>query len=364
MRRHVLPAAVLLGVTGVFACVRPAAVQFADLRGPRGDCAAPALDIGARPADIEVRWIARADSTHRSELDEWCRGVGAPVVSSAAAHEPAHVDSVAVITWNVHLGAGRIADLVEDLRTGALTGGPVDHFVLLLQEARRGGSGVPAFDTGARAARRLGVGNARAERDIVVMSQRLGLHLFYVPSMRNGGRGHEAEDRGNAIISTLPIAELTAIELPLLAQRRVAIAATIPLRDLSGRPRELRVSSVHLDIGGKLTRPLALFGSGRTEQAGALASALAGAENTVVGGDFNTWSSHRLEGGLGIMQAGFPDFPAGSAEATFHTAGVWPRRLDHLFLRARDVAGSAPDRIDDRYGSDHFPVLAWVRIAS
>jgi endonuclease/exonuclease/phosphatase (EEP) superfamily protein YafD len=65
-----------------------------------------------------------------------------------------------------------------------------------------------------------------------------------------------------------------------------------------------------------------------------------------------------------VMRADFPDLPVGSNEPTFYTAGIWPRRLDHLFLRAADVSGSPPERLGDRYGSDHYPLLAWIRFTA
>jgi endonuclease/exonuclease/phosphatase family metal-dependent hydrolase len=246
-----------------------------------------------------------------------------------------------------------------------LTGVPVRHFVLLLQEARRTGSAVPdPLAADARTARRLGERDAGPLADIVATAERLGLRLFYVPSMRNGGRDDAAEDRGNAILTTLPLTDLTAIELPLLAQRRVAVAATIPLLDASNERRALRVSSVHLDYGASRTRPLAPFGPGRALQAAALANALDAPGNVIVGGDFNTWMPDRMEGGLARMVAAFPDLPGGRTAPTHYTAGLVPQRLDHLFLRAADVAGTAPVRIDDRYGSDHFPVIVWVRLTA
>jgi endonuclease/exonuclease/phosphatase family metal-dependent hydrolase len=288
--------------------------------------------------------------------------VGVPVIAQSAGG-PVRIDSIPVVTWNIHLGAARVDQFVADLRSGALTGAPVQHFVLLLQEARRTGAAVPSImPAAARSPRHLGERDAGSRADIRATAERLGLNLFYVPSMRNGADA--AEDRGNAILTTLPLTELTAIELPFIAQRRIAVAATLPLTNVAGAPRNLRVTSVHLDVGSDGRQPLALFGPGRTLQATALSAALAGGVNDVVGGDFNTWSLSVLERGLTRMQADFPDFPQGELKPTFFTAGVLPRVLDHLFLRAADVTGTAPARVDDRYGSDHFPVLAWIRLAA
>jgi endonuclease/exonuclease/phosphatase family metal-dependent hydrolase len=331
---------------------------------PEAACAAGAVNEAGRVSRVSVHWLDHALPADRHELDRWCLGVGVPVIAATGAAQP-QLDSIAVITWNVHVGEGRVDALVADLRSGALTGSPVEHFVLLVQEARRNDHRVPApLPAHAKGSRRLGDADGGAAGDVVATARRLGLELFYVPSMRNGSGspGTSAGDRGNAILSTLPLTSLTAIELPLLAQRRVAVAATIPLLDTAGRARELRVTSVHLDYGANRRRPLAPFGPGRTLQADALTEALAGAGNSVVGGDFNTWSLGFLEGALVRMEASFPDLPA-QTRATFRTAGVLARRLDHLFLRAADVSGGTPVRIDDRYGSDHHPVMAWIRLS-
>jgi endonuclease/exonuclease/phosphatase family metal-dependent hydrolase len=326
------------------------------------DCTGGPLDGAGQPAGSAVQWLDHAAAGDRLELDGWCRGVGAPVIA-AAAGSAVRLDSVALITWNIHLGAARLDALVADLRSGSLTGAPAEHFVLLVQEARRRGGTVPVVvPRDARTARHLGERSAGSRADIVATAARLGLGLFYAPSMRNGGAESAAEDRGNAILTSLPFTAAAAIELPLVAQRRVAVAATILLLDVAGRRRELRVTSVHLDYGASRSRPLAPFGPGRTLQAGALTDALAGQGNSVVGGDFNTWSLPLLEGGLARMRAAFPDLPAGTTAPTHFTAGVVPRQLDHLFLRAADVTGSRPVRIDDRYGSDHFPLLTWIRL--
>jgi endonuclease/exonuclease/phosphatase (EEP) superfamily protein YafD len=62
------------------------------------------------------------------------------------------------------------------------------------------------------------------------------------------------------------------------------------------------------------------------------------------------------------MRAAFPDLPRGRGQATHYSGGILPRQLDHLFLRALDVTGSAPVRLEDRYGSDHYPLIAWIRL--
>lgn len=113
--------------------------------------------------------------------------------------------------------------LVQDLRAGRLTGGrPVPHFVLLLQEVHRAGPQVPPTESESVPRRIAANPPGGARVDIVEAARRLALELFYVPSMANGWESAPAEERGNAILSSLPLADLAAI--PYEAQRRVAVA--------------------------------------------------------------------------------------------------------------------------------------------
>src|SRR4051812_24776957 len=147
----------------------------------------------------EVRWYAPDDVIERRRLEAWCAGVGAPVISGAAA---APVRSVALsdivfVSWNVHVGNGRIRPFVDDLRAGHLTNGrPPLQFVLLLQEVVRT-SGMPSGTPGARAAGQIRAAHQEDE-DIDTIRRELHLSLVYVPSMRNGSSGRNpAADRGN-----------------------------------------------------------------------------------------------------------------------------------------------------------------------
>ena len=105
------------------------------------------------------------------------------------------------------------------------------------------------------------------------MAQRLGLNVYYVPSMRNGGPTSD-EDRGNAILSSLPLTDLRAIELPFERQRRVAVSATIAGRTTSGTPWQVRLVSAHLDNMSTIRRAWIGAEYGRARQARELAAAL------------------------------------------------------------------------------------------
>ncbi len=176
----------------------------------------------------QIRWIRPEASGERATLDAWCRGVGpAIVIANPHVTPAAALSDLAVISWNIHVGGGDVEALVESLRDGTLTGQPVTRFVLLLQEAYRRGPAVPAaLDSRAAGAVRPEI-DGRERLDILAVAGKLGLSLVYVPSMRNGGPLETDEDRGNAILSTEPLSDVAAVELPFERQRRVAIDATV-----------------------------------------------------------------------------------------------------------------------------------------
>ena len=279
---------------------------------------------------------------------------------------PVPVDSFALVSWNTHVGGGDLPGLVRDLRRGEFTDRrPVEHFVLLLQEVHREGADVPR-NPNASAPRRIAASPPEGPRkDIVATAKQLGLNLYYVPSMANGLSTGDVtpEDRGNAILSTLPLTELGAIELPYEKQRRVVATASVTGRASTGEPWELRVMSVHLDHRSRNGRVWQSFGGGRARQARALVATLDTAHATILGGDLNTWSLGPLEGAIGILEDHFP-VPAGySPEPTFGTAsGLGGMTLDRLMFRLPAPWSAVSRRIDDRYGSDHHPLLGWVRL--
>ncbi|MBX6364254.1 MAG: endonuclease/exonuclease/phosphatase family protein [Gemmatimonadetes bacterium] len=314
-----------------------------------------AADSGA------VRWVVPRPA--EASPAEWCVAVGTPVLRNRRPTGDAVVDSLLVVTWNTHVGGGDVARLVEDLRAGRVTGAPVRDFVLLLQEAYRAGGAVPATAPSAYSPKRIATAPPGGERvDIATSAARLGLSLLYVPSMRNGrsADGDPAEDRGNAILATRPLEAAMAIELPHQAQRRVAVAAEIGARTSAGAPWRLRLVSAHLDHRASWSRIGESFGAGRLRQAMALAEALDEGPPTVLGGDLNTWAGARRETAVPYLRARFPATPPERAVATF-TSGLYARRLDHLFFRLPEGSASELRRIDDRYGSDHYPLMAWIR---
>jgi len=261
--------------------------------------------------------------------------------------------TLTVVSWNTHVGGGDVSQLVADLRAGRLTGGArADAFVLLLQEVFRRGSGVPEpKPEGAKAAGRAQPKPESARHEEIPATARaLDLSLFYAPSMRNGA--HTPEDRGNAILATLPLEDFTGIELPHERQRRVALAATIR-GALGGEPLDLRVVSAHLS--NAVAHHLWVFSSfGRARQARALVRTLTD-RPIIIGGDFNTWLGS-WDGAYRELARAFKA-PHGDGRPTY-----WILRLDHFFVCLPPEWHVTIHRAESRYGSDHYPLIARIAL--
>lgn len=309
----------------------------------------PPLTVG------EVAWAGPRASEDSTRVSRWRAAVGpaivrpVPLVSTSS-------DTLTVVTWNTNIGAGDLRGMLEALPRSA----PI---VFLLQEVYRDGPDVPvAVPPGAAFARRKG-GRGGGDRSLPVeqLARDLGLSLFYAPSMRNGGSGSSSEDRGSAILSTLPLERPAALELPLERQRRVVVAATVRGRTASGSPWQLRVVNAHLDNSFRPWRLSLAAEYGRTRQARALLAWIAdtcGDEPVVLGGDFNTWSGFADEAYRTLARA-FPAVRPTDRRPTF----MGLLRLDHLFFRLPPGWSAAFARGANRYGSDHHPLIGTVRLA-
>jgi len=337
----------------VLACLVLAAPSSLDETGREslGPCAARADRVG----DAPITWH-RAEATEQATVDRWCRAVGPPIVvskpASVQASTPPPLTDLVVVTWNAHLAEGRLATLLGAVRAGRLTdGAPVVHFVLLVQELFRRGPDVPPMTPDARSAIAITARDPRTP-DAADQARTLGLSFVYVPSMRNGAQ--LLEDRGNAIISTEPLGDLHAMELPFERQRRVAIGAAIRVATPSG-VEELRVFDAHLE---PLSAPSTLwvFRNPRLRQATAivqllLSSPFGASHGTVVGGDFNTIQGGDDEDAYDVLRTWSLNLGAEDRRST-HRMG----RLDFLFFRSPSRSLLTTRRADEKYGSDHYPV--------
>jgi endonuclease/exonuclease/phosphatase family metal-dependent hydrolase len=321
--------------------------------------------IGSNPED--VFWSRPAGGADLRELNAWRSAVGPILLSQPAIGlEAPTLDSLAIVSWNTGVGAGDVGDLIRDLRSGNLTGGsPVIHYVLLLQEVFRDGPAVPT-EPPARSkwASRIERAQEDGERkDIGSFASAHRLGVFYVPSMRNGPPedAAAAEDRGSAIVSTLPLEGCTAVELPMERQRRVSILAELGARTTDGRPWLLVLANVHLENRAHWGDIHKTPGHARLRQVEHLIDVLPDGNAMVVGGDFNTWFLGAGEPAITLMKKHFI-LPADSPEVQTGDApaGFPDRRLDYVFFKLPPGWSGRYSVIDNTYGSDHRPLVGWV----
>lgn len=293
----------------------------------------------------------------RDRLEAWRANVGPPVCLDATPPAPVPAsDRLLVLSWNLWIGRGRLSDVIAAVRRRADS-----PLVVLVQEAFRAGQAVPARPAG-RAARRAAGGfppRTHPRDDIVEIAERIGLSLRYVPSMRNGP---SRSDRGNAILSSLPITDAHAFELPLVLQRRVPLTATVQLA--SG---PVRVVSAHLDPRGPPGGEW-LGGAGRARQTSYLLERVR--EGVVIlGADLNLGRGRRERSWRLLTEAGFTMGVPPTHARWRHTFHALPRLiLDYLLVRDAEgrVTRARVERMDEHprdrgptvFGSDHHPLLA------
>jgi len=317
------------------------------------------------PASPPFDLTLRADQ----RLAGWRSAVGVPLAWDAPAQldlppdfqtaSGASPDEFLVVAWNVWIGRGKLDALVSRLRGYGLP------LVILAQEAYRSDESIPREAT-AYAASDFSQ-RSFPELDIAALARQLGLHLRYAPSMRNGAH---RSDRGNAILSTLPLTGASAWELPFSYQRRVAIAATVCL----GGSRAVRLCSAHLDPRGGSARDL-LGVLGRGAQADAVLQRLdADRLPVVLGADLNLARGRRERAYRVFADAGYRHGVPERAPAWGHTYHRMPRLLlDWLLVRdpGGAIAGLEIERVDEEpddrgpyvFGSDHHPLLARLTFA-
>jgi endonuclease/exonuclease/phosphatase family metal-dependent hydrolase len=325
-----------------------------------------------RPFRDGIQWKILLHERERAELASWCHGIGSPLILSPpdVGKTNEALDTLTLISWNIHVGGADVSQFVTDLRQGVVPAiEQREHFILLLQEAFRTDASVPAtVEKGMRNARAIKAKPANGERiDIRGLARRHKLYAYYVPSMRNGEQqqSEKPEDRGNAILSTLPLTSLLAIELPYERQRRVAIGATVSGTTSYRKKWELQVINVHLDNRSHWHRLFDSFGESRRRQAAAIMEAILGTTPTVLGGDLNTWYRGGKELSIRFLQQFFELPVEALSFKTLHSGfGLLKRTTDYLFFRLPASWTYHYTTLDKRYGSDHYPVIGRIRIGN
>ena len=227
---------------------------------------------------------------------------------------------LAVVTWNTHGDRGDLPRLLDDLARGRLAGQAVGDYVVLLQETPQGG-----------------------DRDVTATAAERGLSAYF-SAVRPG----PVRMTGNAILSTRPLMDARTIDLPRERQPRAAAIATIQVRG-----ETLFVVTTHLE--NRLGWLRGLFGDrARGRQADALLREIPPQQQGILGGDMNTMLGPTEPAWRALLKR-FPDTPPRPAP-TFRDRLV----LDHLFLDL--PAGWVATRrvVDQRYGSDHHPVVGVI----
>lgn len=284
---------------------------------------------------------------NRTLLDLWCHSVGRPVVESRPAG-PGSMSGMRILSWNVNVGGGRLEDLLPRLLDDAARANM--GLTILLQETFRTGEAVPESYPATFQVPKA-IRPRRPAMDVHEIAEKFGLSVAYVPSMRNGPDTElgEREDRGNAILSTEPMTDVQALELPFGKQRRVAVSALIAAR---GATLPIRVVSTHFDTNGD-----------RAAQAAALSDRLMSLTDAplFVGGDLNSRGGMDDDAVLAIAHR-LPMAPCGTGRTN-----RWPLRidvllpigrLDYMFAgtSAEDLMRSC-ETLPDAYNSDHLPLL-------
>ena len=316
-----------------------------------------------------IDWTRATDSKELSLLDRWAQAVGPPVIRKLVSPSPTDaLHELTFVVWNTNVGSADLATFLIDLTQGRLTDGrSVEHFVLLLQEVHRSGPEVPErpplSGIGSNRIESLSPGGWRMGID--ALAERTGLALYYVPSMRNGfpGTDERPEDRGNAILSTLPLSRLRAFELPFERERRVAMAARVHGNLRCGLPWSLDWVNVHLDprsTGWRLHRSL---GAGRARQTEWLLRVLEGEAPTLVAGDFNTWTRGENEPAVCRMRTRFRSTSEPLGKGTLSLSRFLPSlKVDHVFFRLPRGWRSECRILEHTYGSDHRALIGQISI--
>jgi endonuclease/exonuclease/phosphatase family metal-dependent hydrolase len=246
---------------------------------------------------------------------------GCATTRVAIPSEPSTPADLAIVTWNMDAGRGDLSRLASDLVSGRLTGAPPIDYVLLLQEAVSN-VGVDASD----------------------LAKARNLHLFLVPVYEIDGRV-----RGDAIVSSRALQDTRAIALPQERQPRMAAFAAITVRD-----QPIFLVSTHFENRLSWLRGGVFSDAARGRQATALLRLLPEGPG-ILGGDLNTLLGP-AEPAWRLFAQRFPDTPMDDFDPTFRERLV----LDHLFFDLPDGWTVKRRVLEDRYGSDHHPVLGVV----
>lgn len=239
-----------------------------------------------------------------------------------------------LVTWNVHKCVGGLDRRYDPLRTVEVLAAATPD-VVLLQEVAQNGRWY------------------QHHRQVDLLGDALGLpHRSYFVNVRFGPRRGEY---GNAILSRMPIAAASNVDLTLAGRKaRSVLHAEVRVPTARGSTRTLHLFNLHLGLSERERREQLrrLLGCAQFR-------AIHARTPTLVAGDFNdVWGSlgRRL-----LLPAGFHG-PA----RPIRTFPAWAplRALDSVFVRGDvEVLDLARPRTRAaRTASDHLPLVAELRL--
>jgi endonuclease/exonuclease/phosphatase family metal-dependent hydrolase len=244
---------------------------------------------------------------------------------AAAGESTLVTEQVTLVSWNLHYGVDPAGAV--DLEQIAQTIEAQNPSVVLLQEVSRGWV--------------MGGGADEA----TWLAYRLGMRMSFAP----------AADRqfGNAILTSLPLDNVTMLRLPYGEgpQRRSALSADLLV---AGGP--LRVTSVHTQHSDENTAT-------RLDQIRTLLATEGDEPTAIIAGDFNAEPGspeiELLTDGTGYVSA----VDSSAAPGTLTSPSTDPQqRIDWVF--GRSVTFLDARVLDDALSSDHLPIVVTLRTGS
>jgi endonuclease/exonuclease/phosphatase family metal-dependent hydrolase len=161
---------------------------------------------------------------------------------------------------------------------------------------------------------------------------------------------HDTGDTGVALLSRLPLSEVTRIDLPwheCAWRPRLAMAATVPVGS-----RKLRIFNAHVDphaaVGGQLEQLKVLVGQAEKENG-----------PTLIMGDFNTLSKKKALETRSFLESNGYSTPFPSGTPTWRGAGI-RLHADWIFYRDLKIVKWGVAR--PLNVSDHWPTWAEVEV--
>ena len=189
------------------------------------------------------------------------------------------IEDITFVSWNVHVGNGDIDAFVRDLRAVST---PAAGLSATTCSCCRRPCVRPAFhrhDDASGDAHSRGLRRHLPPTSTKSATAWPFIDLRAIHAQRRVTR-YPAEDRGNAILSTLPLSEPVAVELPGERQRRVVIIA---------KAATISLAVVHLDALGGARRLRVFWTPWMRDAQVRYAAAVLPDGPLVIGGDLNTW---------------------------------------------------------------------------